>query len=196
MEVQAIDPMGAGNGSLMRTGPVAFAHLGDTESLVKAARAMSALTHPNEYAMDVCVLWTLAIDHSIPTGELAGPRVGLGALHEDRQEEWRALIDDAETRVPRSFAPNGYVVWALQAAWAAIHATLDGDAHFAETLRTAVSIGDDTDTVAAIAGSLLGATYGIEVIPLAWRHDLAGGPREYREADLLRLAARAVAASR
>ncbi len=36
--------------------------------------------------------------------------------------------------------------------------------------------GYDTDTVAAIAGGLLGAAYGASAVPLQWRHLLHGWP--------------------
>jgi ADP-ribosyl-[dinitrogen reductase] hydrolase len=40
----------AGNGSLMRTGPVALAHLGDVDAMVEAAHLTSALTHADPVA--------------------------------------------------------------------------------------------------------------------------------------------------
>ena len=39
---------------------------------------------------------------------------------------------------------------------------------FEEALLRAVNLGDDTDTVAAIAGGLAGLYYGEEAIPEAW----------------------------
>ena len=47
-------------------------------------------------------------------------------------------------------------------------------------LRRAVSIGDDTDTVAAIAGYLLGACYGFSAAPIEWSSGLAGWPVDLR----------------
>ena len=183
-------PDRAGNGSLMRTGPVALAHLGDEEDLAQAARAMSLLTHQNIFAIDACVLWTQAIDHAIRTGELVGPRVGLQMVEEQRRSQWEQWIDESETLDPRSFNPNGYVVTALQAAWSAICATRQRDDQFEKGVRQAVAIGHDTDTVAAIAGSLLGAAYGVSAVPREWRTGLAGWP-DYRDEDLVRLALRA-----
>ncbi len=136
---QERDPQRAGNGSLMRTGPVALAHLGNDNDLVMAARMMSALTHPNLYAMDACVLWTIAIDRAIRTGELVGPRAGLHLIGEERRVEWERWISDAETRDPREFNPNGYVVHALQAAWSAIHATRSSDGHYVAAVRQSVA---------------------------------------------------------
>lgn len=189
---QRRDPDRAGNGSLMRTAAVALAHLGDDEELASAARGMSALTHASPYALDACALWTVAIDRAIRTGELVGPRAGIKLIDESRQSEWERLISDAETSDPRRFTPNGFVVTALQAAWSAIHATRGQPDHFSVALRRAVSIGDDTDTVAAIAGALLGAAYGVTAIPFEWRHGLAGWPANYRATNLTRLAVRAV----
>ena len=189
---QALDPDRAGNGSLMRTGPVALAHLGDEADLVLAARAISALTHPNPIAMDACVLWTLAIDHAIRTGELVGPRVGLHRIEAARRAQWVRWIEDAESHEPRTFNPNGYVITAFQAAWSAIHVTRETRDHLESGLRQAVAIGDDTDTTAAIAGSLLAAAYGASSIPLEWTNGLAGWPAQYRGADLVRLAMRSV----
>ena len=37
-------------------------------------------------------------------------------------------------------------------------------------------IGHDTDTVAAIAGQVLGARWGASAIPWRWRRDLYGWP--------------------
>jgi ADP-ribosylglycohydrolase len=186
------NPNGAGNGSLMRTGPVALAHLGNDDDLALAARMMSELTHPNPLAVDACVLWTIAIDRAIRTGEMIGPRAGLPLIEESRRGQWERWIEEAETRDPRDFTPNGYVVTALQAAWSAIYVTRGCNKPFEEGLRVAVSIGDDTDTVAAIAGALLGAAHGVTSIPFTWRHGLAGWPREYRGIDLTRLAVLAV----
>jgi ADP-ribosylglycohydrolase len=101
------------------------------------------------------------------------------------------LLDEAERLPTVSFTPNGYVVTALQAAWSAIYATREQDTPFEAALRLAVSIGDDTDTVAAIAGSLVGAWCGGTVIPRSWRQGLAGWPHVYRDVDLMRLAMQA-----
>ena len=189
--VQAKDPDRAGNGSLMRTSSVALAHLGDEAALVVAARTMSALTHPNVYALDACILWTMAIDDAIRTGKLVGPRVGLHLIDDSRRTRWERCIDDAEMLVPHTFKPNGFVVTALQASWSAIHTTRHSKNHFVDGLRQAIAIGDDTDTVAAISGSLLGARYGAATIPMEWRKDLAGWPRQYGETNLVRLAIQA-----
>ncbi|MCT1458495.1 ADP-ribosylglycohydrolase family protein [Aestuariimicrobium sp. p3-SID1156] len=161
----------AGNGSLMRTGPVALGYLDDPAGLIEAATAISSLTHFEEDAAEACVVWSLAIRHAIFTGELA-LREQLGVLPEESQQKWAARLDEAEAGEPHEFENNGWVVAALQAAWSAI---VRGDG-LRDTLERAVRCGYDTDTVAAIAGSLAGAVYGASQVPDEWRRELHGWP--------------------
>ena len=181
-----------GNGSLMRTAPLALAYLDDEQALVEAAGAISELTHFDPDAGDACVLWTLAIRHAVLSAEL-DVRVGLRHLHPGRRELWSERLDVAEASRPADIARNGWTVAALQAAWSAIVHTAPGpDAPRADHLRlgldAAVRAGDDTDTVAAIAGGLLGAAYGASAVPLEWRVLLHGWPG-LRAHDLVDLAA-------
>ena len=93
-------PTAAGNGSLMRTGPVALVHRGDDEQLVIAATAMSELTHPHPDAVDACVLWTVAIDRAIANGTIEGPRAGLHLIDESRRAFWEQTIDRRRNEGP------------------------------------------------------------------------------------------------
>ncbi len=169
----------AGNGSLMRTAPVALAYLDDEAALVVAARAVSELTHFDPDAGDACVLWCCAIRHAVLTGAL-DVRIGLRHLDRGRRDLWSARIDAAESARPSEIPRNGWVVAALQAAWSAITTTDTGEGlpadHLARGLDAAVRAGNDTDTVAAIAGGLLGAAYGASAVPAHWRRLLHGWP--------------------
>lgn len=177
-----------GNGSLMRTGPVACGYLaeGDEAALADTARAVSDLTHFDADAGDACVLWCLAIRHAILTGQ-CDVRVGIPLLPADRRDRWTALIADAEAKQPRDFSNNGWVVEALQGAWSAIHHS----SSLVDALERAVRGGRDTDTVAAIAGALVGAATGVSGIPAHWRRILHGWPG-LRVRDLTDLAVLAV----
>lgn len=174
----------AGNGSLMRTGPVALAHLDDVEAMVEAARLTSALTHADPIAGDACVLWCCAVAHAVRTGELD---VRVGLAHVDAAY-WAPLLDEAESVEPSHYAAsNGWVVAALLGAWSAISCTTG----LVPGLHAAVAGGGDTDTVAAIAGQLLGAAYGGSAVPATYRRRLHGWPG-LRVRDLHRLAFLAV----
>ncbi|MEU1431544.1 ADP-ribosylglycohydrolase family protein [Nocardia sp. NPDC005746] len=178
MQLRAHDLPGlkAGNGSLMRTAPVALAYLDDAEKCGKAAKLVSSLTHYDMQAMQACKLWTLAIRHAVLFGTYDGLREALSQVDTGF---WEPLLDKAESGVPADFAKNGWVVHALQTAWWAItHAeTLPA------ALELAVRAGGDTDTTAAIAGGLLGARWGASAVPAEWREIVHGYP-SYRADDL------------
>src|SRR5690606_26975608 len=69
----------AGNGSRMRTAPVALPYLDDADAVAAAARKVSALTHYDSRAGEACVLWSLAIRHAVLHGEY-DVRAGLDLL--------------------------------------------------------------------------------------------------------------------
>jgi len=164
-----------GNGSLMRSAPIPLAHLGDDTAIAAAARAVSDLTHPEPDAASACVLWCVAAGHAVVTGEL-DVRRGLVHLDPEQRARWAALLDEAEHEHPTAFPRNGWVVHAAQAAWASVRLARDTDAPLRRGLENAVRAGHDTDTVAAIAGMLLGAVHGASAVPADWVPLLHGWP--------------------
>lgn len=194
-------PNAAGNGSLMRTAPVALAFLDDEATLFRKATAVSALTHAHQEAQEACALWCIAIQRAVTQRRLEDAVYdGLRYLESDRREFWTSILREAEAASPEELRPNGYVVKALQAAHHAIVATPVPEEvpgrHLVDALKAAVRIGNDTDTVAAIAGSLLGAYWGYSAIPIAWLRILNGwepGGGTQRVRDLVRLAHQAAA---
>lgn len=179
----------AGNGSLMRTAPLALAYLDrDPSELMAAAGVMSALTHADPDAQEACGLWCVATRHAVLTGRL-DVRAGLPLLPAERASVWLERIETAERSRPRDFTRNGWVVEAFQGAWSAIHfagLSASGPAHLRAALEEAVRGGRDTDTVAAIAGGLVGAAYGYTAVPYEWRRRLHGWPG-MRARDLMTL---------
>ena len=175
-EVHARTGRTAGNGALMRTAVVGVAHLDDRDATAEAARAVALLTHVDPLAGDSCVLWSEAVRVAVTTGRL-DVTSGLDLLDPEARRAWAALIDEATGARPDRFSPNGFTVTALQAAWAACTSGPDGGTPgFEEGLQAAVRAGDDTDTVAAIAGGLLGALHGASAVPGPWREAVHGWP--------------------
>jgi ADP-ribosyl-[dinitrogen reductase] hydrolase len=189
----------AGNGSLMRTAPVALAHLDDPEALVEAAMQVSALTHHDPVAGEACALWCLMIRHTVLQGQW--PALddwgGLGTLARAASSttDWRGVLREAEQKDPGTFTRNAWVIGTLQAAWSAItHTPVPPDdpaRHLPDALATAIGIGHDTDTVAAIAGAMLGARWGCHAVPDGWRTILHGW-RDQTGDGLVELARRTV----
>ncbi|KII00529.1 crystallin [Streptomonospora alba] len=167
----------AGNGSLMRTGPVGLCFLDDPQPTADAARLVSRLTHADPLAEEACVLWCEGVRHAVAEGGFEGVRAGVDLLPVNRRDHWAARLAEAEEAPPQAFNPNGFVVTALQAAWSAITTTSgEGAEHFVAALENAVRAGDDTDTVAAIAGALVGARWGASAVPARWRSSVHGWP--------------------
>jgi ADP-ribosyl-[dinitrogen reductase] hydrolase len=172
-----------GNGALMRTAIVGLTRLDDRGATADSARAVAELTHADPLGPESCILWTDAVRRAVNRDEL-DLLAGLDLIPAARRDQWAAWIQEATNVDPRTFAKNGFTVWALQAAWAAITWTpqveLDPDRgrfparHMAEATKNAVRAGDDTDTVAAIAGGLLGAYWGQSSIPLEWTRRVHG----------------------
>jgi ADP-ribosylglycohydrolase len=96
-------------------------------------------------------MWSVAYAH---TGEEAG-----GA--KIRQ----ALLVARDGLTPDFICKQGWVMTAFGNAFHRLWREQD----FAEALVETVMAGGDTDTNAAICGALLGAAYGRDAIPLAWR---------------------------
>ncbi|SMX98839.1 ADP-ribosylglycohydrolase [Brevibacterium linens ATCC 9172] len=182
-EFQERFPDAAGNGSLMRTAPYGLVGQ-DLGYVAITAAGQSMLTHPHQDAMAACAIWSAAISHAVDTGEL-DIRNGLAAsaietLDENSRKLWLSRVEEAETHPPEYFTKNGWVVQAFQGAWSSIvHSgdRADNDPnHVRRALEMAVRGGGDTDTVAAIAGGLIGGAYGVSAIPLEWKRRIHGWP--------------------
>jgi ADP-ribosylglycohydrolase len=178
----------AGNGALMRTAVVGLTRLDDRAATAAAAEVVCRLTHDDDLAVESCVLWSEAVRVAVTSGEL-DLLGGLDLLPEARRSDWRHWIEAATSVDPRTFRDgNGFTVTALQAAWAAVTWTQPDDAsHLERAIGNAVRTGNDTDTVAAIAGGLLGARWGQSAVPSRWTRAVHGYPG-LRSRDLVALA--------
>ncbi|MEW2414378.1 ADP-ribosylglycohydrolase family protein [Streptomyces sp. NPDC046866] len=155
----------AGNGSLMRasTSAVYFAADG-RDPTMDAARRIAALTHGDRAAWEgTAVLHELvriALDGADPLAAL--PEV-LAAVHPEHRERYGRVLDPGwHPGLATEF--NGAVWPCMGSAVWALRTTAD----FAEAVRAAVNLGGDTDTVAAVTGTLAGACYGQAAIPPEW----------------------------
>ncbi len=175
-----------GNGSLMRIAPLALflcqQQVKDTEEILQTAHHLSALTHGHPRSQMACGIYTLIL-MNILTGSSLSVAIDNGLkiaqeFYKDnstyraeipafkRLGDLAAFQDLPETTIRSS----GYVVDTLEAViWCLLHTT-----SYAECMLTAVNLGDDTDTVGAIAGGLAGAVYGFHAIPQTWLDSLAG----------------------
>ena len=182
-----------GNGSLMRILPVAF----HVRSRPPAERAwivseLSSVTHGHRRCQMACIIYV-----ELALRLLAGDPVGAayrnvaadlsasfaGEVEAARFE--RVLSGSLAGLDRREVLSTGYVVDTLEAALWALLSTSD----YRSAVLAAVNLGDDTDTIAAVAGGLAGIAYGAESIPADWLRTLA------RRDDIEELADRLAAAT-
>lgn len=182
----------AGNGSLMRaaTSAVRFARAGRTATM-DAARRIAALTHGDRAAWEGTAilheLVRIALAGGDPLAALPATLIAVDPENRDRH----AAVCAPDRHPDRATEPNGAVWPCLGSAVWALRTTTG----FEQALRAAVDLGGDTDTVAAVTGTLAGAVYGLDAVPTRWTHPLhvplpSSAGRVLRLSDLLDLAHR------
>lgn len=179
------------NGSLMRSSPLGiFGATFPRLALARTAMDDSTLSHPDPVCQAACAVFVTTIAEAIETG-LPGPRLYERAVQfaADTSSPVHDTLLAAGGGLPLSDGENqGWVRIALQHAFFHLKRSTDFEAAMVQTIFT----GGDTDTNAAIAGALLGATLGKAAIPERWRETvracLPQRPMEYRCGDLDQLA--------
>lgn len=163
------DERSNGNGSLMRIAPLALTDATDDEIM-----RISATTHAHPVSMHACVQWVhalrLVIGGMDAAGAFAESADYMRANGMESVSERFAHIGDYDKS---EISGKGYVVSTMEAAaWSVINAD-----SYEQSVFNACSLGDDTDTVACIAGSVAGVIHGIggtNGIPEQWIQDLRG----------------------
>lgn len=183
-----------GNGGAMRVAPVAlFAHPDpELERTAELARRSASVTHAHPLGQDgaalqACAVAVLLAGTTDPAELLATvrPQLRTDELRE-RLDRLEASLDEAGPQDVARTLGNG--ITAQEAVPAALAAALIASGSFEQTLRFALRIGGDTDTIGAMAGALAGARHGRAGIPDAWleRAELTDQLAEVAE-DLLEM---------
>lgn len=172
-----------GNGSLMRILPLAFylypmagAEVARSAHAMEMIHLASAVTHAHPRSLMACGLYVCiacrllagrSIADAILEGVTSAAAYYLNAPFAHELQNYLDLADPFSLRQrPRQeIASTGYVVDTLRAALYCLMRSSD----YAECVRMAVNLGQDTDTVAAVAGGLAGICYGEKGIPARWR---------------------------
>ena len=179
-----------GNGSLMRILPLAFyLHTFcemDNEKAFAIIHNVSSLTHAHKRSLIACGIYlTIAKWFFEGANILAAVCFGLEdaqEYYESKKEfaedlkHYKCLFNKGFAKLPETeIRSSGYVVDTLGSALWCLLNTDD----YEECILQAVNLGEDTDTVAAVAGGLAGMFYGVDGIPNEWLDQLAR--REYVE---------------
>jgi ADP-ribosylglycohydrolase len=198
-------PASAGNGAAMRAAPVGLRYADDIDGLRVAAALSAAVTHADPMAVASAIAQALAVAWCLhqPAGKLdpvelvtvlgrvlddvfdpGHPERRPGAGPQpvrlvDRIRILPGLLDATPDDAFDALYNGAFVLESLPAAlWCFLASPEDPE----RVIVTAVSGGRDADTVAAMAGNLVGAYHGESALPARWTGDL-----EYA-GDLRRLA--------
>lgn len=165
-----------GNGSIMRIHPVvlyAAARKMTAAETAALCHQISGLTHAHARSKMGCGIFSFVLTALLQS---RSRDCVLPALQEAKAFYQNEGQTREMTTYQRIFSPefaataeddintSGYVVSTLEAA---VWCLLNTD-NYADCVLKAVNLGSDTDTVAAVAGALAGALYGMEAIPRKW----------------------------
>ncbi len=172
----------AGNGCLMRLAPVPMFYFAQPGEAEQKAALSAKTTHGATACVDACRFFSTLVVRALK-GEskeklLEANHWSGAPLHPEV-----ALVAGGsyKTKTPPEIKGSGYVVESLEAAlWAFFHGE-----DFADCVRRAANLGNDSDTTAAICGQLAGAFYGEPAIPPHWLNMLHWTARIRTMADKL-----------
>jgi ADP-ribosyl-[dinitrogen reductase] hydrolase len=172
-QVAKNDERSNGNGALMRVLPLALWHQGSDEQLVCDAFAQSHITHAHIRSKLCCAIYCLWA-RNILKGQTINQ-----AWNTSKQYMFQYCQKMPETLyelehyiyVENKDKPKGtgYVVDCLNSAYYALQ-----ENEYSKIIKKAISLGNDTDTTACVAGGIAGLYYGLNAIPNEWKQKLRG----------------------
>ena len=153
MAHQNMNGLSAGNGTLMRTAPIAFYK--NYDEMIKQTKDISKMTHWDDKASDACVIYNKII-YRLLNGEDKDKSI----LNEIQNTPYVNVLKMEKS----DLKPTGYVVDTFNCVlWCCLV-----NNNFKDTIIEIANLCGDADTTAAIAGGLMGAAYGLEGIPIEW----------------------------
>lgn len=179
-----------GNGSLMRISPLIFYFYKNPDAdILKTTGEVSAMTHAHDRCKMCCYIYVklgLALLNNAGADKIKVFKTAMKELVPELHAKFRASdvvllnrLYDIDTFVKTNrddIKSSGYVIDTLEASlWCFLTTN-----NFKNCILTAVNLGDDADTVAAIAGALAGLYYGYDEIPKKWIEQLLGKENIYK----------------
>ena len=176
-----------GNGSAMRVAPVGLLYSRNLEKLREVAYRSSSITHSHKLGKEGAAIQACAVALALntPSDEEIDREAFLSKLqdfirdqlYKEKVAQIRELLGEQDKAKVVAVLGNG--IEAPRSVPTAIYCFLRQPQSYKDTVIYAISLGGDTDTIAAMAGAISGAYLGIEAIPSKWRARLENG--EYIE---------------
>lgn len=194
----------AGNGPAMRSGILGLL-IDDPDEMRQWVSVCTKMTHTDPRALQgaLVIAHAARIAYQQPQRDRAIAemrRVVADHVHDDSLARRLAIAMDAaatgaqpDVFLQQMDCPAGVSGFINDTVPAAVYCWLRYIDNFTQGVTTAVALGGDTDSVAALVGSLLATHHGVSVIPQAWVRGIADWPRSIHW--LQRLADRLATAS-
>jgi ADP-ribosylglycohydrolase len=172
----------AGNGSAMRAAPVGLM-CRDPEELIRVAHDQGRITHQDPRCSAGAIAIAGAV-YQVLHGGIDIPLLSEWVSRFDQQfgvrigwlEEHRKLAPaDALSPIALEQADQswgGISPFVVSSVLWSLYSFLRTPDDYRETICTAIAVGGDVDTTAAMAGAISGAHNGLEAIPQAWAQRL------------------------
>lgn len=169
-----------GNGSAMRVAPIGLLYSSNPAKLREVAYKSSIITHSHELGKEGAALEAYAValaTNTEPNRELE-QEAFTQELYDFTQHHLykqkiaciKELLDEKDRAKVVSVLGNS--VEALNSVPTAIYSFLRHPKSYKDCVLYAISLGGDTDTIAAMAGAISGAYLGAAAIPQRWRAKL------------------------
>lgn len=166
-----------GNGSLMRMLPIAFyCFYNKTEDndIINIVRNTSSITHAHEIGIIGCymyvkyIIFILSNNNKTESYKLL-QKIDYSIFNKDNINLYERIIKyDISKYSLDTIKSTGFVVDTLESAlWVILNTE-----SFNEAIIGSVNLGGDTDTIAAITGSIAGILYGYDSINEKWIKDI------------------------
>lgn len=162
---------GKGNGSLMRISPlILLTKEMNLEDKVNIIKDVCFMTHRNNLCFLACYFYIsfaqnlLNIKDKTKAFDITIKEFSNKFSNEKEFEDFKRITSKCILNEKIAIYSSGYVIDTLEAS---IYCFLTTD-NYKDCVLKAVNLGEDTDTIAAISGSLAGMFYGMEDIPTKW----------------------------
>jgi len=166
-----------GNGAAMRVAPIGLAFFDNAARLRSEAEESAKVTHLHPLGIDGAVLIASAIAMLLQSRQFSTKEF-FARLHDvATTEEFQWQLITAGRLGADEMISFGSSLPAHRSVTTAITCFTCSPNSYMDTISHAIALGDDTDTVAAIAGALSGAYLGINAIPTHLLEKLENGPK-------------------
>ncbi len=172
----------SGSGAAVRMAPIGLFFLRQPDSLVRAALDECAITHtePRARAASVAVAYLVArlvqsTQRCSPGDQVLETADRIASIDQDMAAMLRWITQIVHLPVEEGLFEIGTSNDALEAIPAAVYCFLKHPRQYSPAVLAAVNAGDAADSIAALAGSFVGALAGLEAVPQLWRDEVENG---------------------